>query len=55
MIAASLAYFFYIINEWVNNNILPKSTSNMKVQNYSEIIFEEEALFEFSYWKYKSD
>ncbi|CAD8125118.1 unnamed protein product [Paramecium sonneborni] len=52
LILVGFAYLIYVMNQWINNNILPKSTSTMKVDNYSEILFDNEQLFEFCYWKY---
>ncbi|CAD8112412.1 unnamed protein product [Paramecium primaurelia] len=52
LILVGFGYLIYVMNEWINFNILPKSSSTMKVDNYSQILFDNEQLFEFCYWKY---
>ncbi|CAD8191563.1 unnamed protein product [Paramecium octaurelia] len=55
VLGASFGYFLYVMNEWWSSNILPNSTSIMKVENYSQILYNEDDLFEFSYWKYTKE
>ncbi|CAD8099531.1 unnamed protein product [Paramecium primaurelia] len=55
VLGASLSYFIYVMNEWWSSKILPNSTNLMKVQNYSQILYNEDALFEFCYWKYSEE
>ncbi|CAD8194923.1 unnamed protein product [Paramecium pentaurelia] len=55
VLGASLSYFIYVLNEWWSSKILPNSTNLMKVQNYSQILYNEDALFEFCYWKYSEE
>ncbi|CAD8190141.1 unnamed protein product [Paramecium pentaurelia] len=52
VLGASFGYFLYVMNEWWSSKILPKSTNIMKVENYSQIQYNEDSLFEFCYWKY---
>ncbi|CAD8048380.1 unnamed protein product [Paramecium sonneborni] len=55
ILITSLGYFAYIMNEWVQYNLLPKSSNTMQVDDSSELIYlENESLFEFYYWKYSS-
>ncbi|CAD8194939.1 unnamed protein product [Paramecium pentaurelia] len=53
--SVSLGYFIYIMDQWRNSNILPKSTNIIKAENYSSIQFSNENLFELCYWKYQED
>ncbi|CAD8118334.1 unnamed protein product [Paramecium sonneborni] len=55
VLAASFAYFVYVMNEWWSSRILPNSTNLMKVQNYSQISYNDDPLFEFCYWKYSNE
>ncbi|CAD8136512.1 unnamed protein product [Paramecium pentaurelia] len=53
ILATSLGYLIYILNEWIQFRLLPKSTSTMKANLTSELQYDEDAiLFEFFYWKY---
>ncbi|CAK62602.1 unnamed protein product (macronuclear) [Paramecium tetraurelia] len=51
--SVSLGYFIYIMDQWRNSNILPKSTNIIKAENYSSIQFTNDNLFEFCYWRYQ--
>ncbi|CAK55939.1 unnamed protein product (macronuclear) [Paramecium tetraurelia] len=54
ILAASLGYLAYIMNEWISFRLLPKSTNTMKANLASELQYDEDQkLFEFFYWKYQ--
>ncbi|CAD8191579.1 unnamed protein product [Paramecium octaurelia] len=53
--AVSLGYFIYVMDQWRNSNILPKSTNTIKAEKYSSIQFSNENLFELCYWKYSNE
>ncbi|CAK64508.1 unnamed protein product (macronuclear) [Paramecium tetraurelia] len=53
--AVSLGYFIYVMDQWRNSNILPKSTNTIKAENYSSIQFSNENLVELCYWRYSNE
>ncbi|CAD8148933.1 unnamed protein product [Paramecium pentaurelia] len=56
ILIASFGYLAYIINQWIQFNLLPKLTNTMKADSTQELLyFEDESLFEFSYWKYQNE
>ncbi|CAD8050104.1 unnamed protein product [Paramecium primaurelia] len=56
ILIASFGYLAYIINQWIQFNLLPKLTNTMKADPTQELLyFEDESLFEFSYWKYQNE
>ncbi|CAD8156085.1 unnamed protein product [Paramecium octaurelia] len=53
VLVISLAYFIYVIDQWISFQILPKTNNSMKVEQYSDIHLQDEnPIIQLSYGKY---
>lgn len=42
ILGTSLAYLSYVLNDWIQFRLLPKSTNTMKVNDKSTLIYDED-------------